>query len=194
MTFPSVIRIFFAVDLPPATKDRLREFITALKRQSKTNVIRWSKPENLHITLQFLAEVKSEDVVALIQNVKKEISTYHEQTPLRLGRLALFPDPYRPRVIVLDVAPQGALLALSQAIGRGIQNTRYAIEDRPYRAHLTLGRIKHPQGVNLSFISQAELPDVPQIELNEVVLFRSIPQPEGSVYAAVERMPLPVMV
>jgi 2'-5' RNA ligase len=191
MTLPPVIRIFFAIDLPAATKAKLGTFIGALKKKSKSHSIRWTKPENLHITLQFLAEVKTEDLGELVENVRLHIEGAIQHGLIKFGTLQLFPNPYRPRVIVLDLTPQEDLATLSKLIGQGITSTRYAIESRPFKGHLTLGRIKNPQGLNLNFLSECESPMIENIELNEVVLFRSEPQPEGSTYLALERIALP---
>lgn len=190
MTLPPVIRIFFAIDLPQATKEKLGRFICGLKKKSRSHAIRWSKPENLHITLQFLAEVSTEHLPSLIDNVRKKIADNTHSQSLVLGGLQLFPNPYRPRVIVLELSHQHELAALSALIGHGIEAAKYEIENRPFRGHLTLGRIKHPQGVKLGFLSEADPLDIEPIEVNEVVLFRSEPQPEGSKYTVVERIAL----
>lgn len=190
MTLPQVIRIFFAVELPDEIKERLGRFISELKKKSKSHAIRWTKAENLHITLQFLAEVKTEDLVPLINNVRKQIDGALKGGLLSFGTLHLFPTPYRPRVIVLEITQQESLALLAELIGEGIKQSNYPIETRPFRAHLTLGRIKRP-GVNLQFLSSfAEPKVVEKIDMKEVVLFRSEPLPEGSQYTVLERFSL----
>lgn len=190
MTLPSVIRIFFAIDLPVPAKEKLGEFISDLKKKSRTHAIRWSKSANLHITLQFLGEIQAADLEKLISNVRARIEGMVENSELRLGLPKLFPNPYRPRVIVLDIIPQDNLAILSRLIGEGIKATDYEIEERPFRAHLTLGRIKQPQGINLSFLSSSEMPEFEKMMVEEVVLFRSEPQPEGSQYTVIEKLRL----
>jgi 2'-5' RNA ligase len=190
MTMPTVVRVFFAIDLSPAAKESIGRLIGDLKKRSKTHAIRWSRPENLHITLQFLAKVQSEHVDQLVNNVRAKIEGVVNKIALGIGSLQLFPSPFRPRVIVLDVSPQTELAQLSALIGQGIRDANYETENRPFRAHLTLGRIKHAHGVNLQF-----LPDVPQLAMDkifvdEVVLFRSDPKPEGSVYTPIVRIEL----
>lgn len=190
MTLPPVIRVFFAIDLPASVKEKIGAFIVLLKRKSKSHAIRWTRPENLHITLQFLAEVKSEDLPVLINKVREEVFDAIADSALNFGGLHLFPTPYRPRVIVMDVVPQERLALLSQIIGSSIKNMGYEIDTRPFRAHLTLGRIKHAHGVNLDFLTEIELPTFETLALTEIVLFRSEPQPEGSKYSALERIAL----
>lgn len=188
MTLPSIVRVFFAVPLPERIKDQLNPFISVLKKRSKTNAIRWTKPENLHITLQFLPEVRAQDLAMLLDEVRAQVKKATKNIEFKFGSLHVFPNPYRPRVIVLDLVPQEELVALSQLIGKGIQAAKYEIEDRPFRGHLTLGRIKQPKGVRLDFLSYLTLPDIEMIRVNEVILFRSEPQKEGSVYTPLERV------
>lgn len=190
MTLPPIVRIFFAVDLPVATKDKLGKYISSLKKRSKSNDIRWTLRDHLHITLHFLAEVQAEHLDKLVKNVRKEIENAVVGSSLTVGALQLFPSPYRPRVIVLNITPQDALAELVAKVGKGIQASQYEIEQRPFRAHLTIGRIKHAKSVNLAFLSEFTAPEVEQISVEEVVLFRSEPLPEGSAYTVLERLPL----
>lgn len=185
MTFPAIVRVFFAVDLPAPMKESLDKFISMLKKKSKSKGIRWTKLENLHITLQFLAEVHTEHLPHLIDEVRQQLGDKKTSLHLTLGALRLFPNPYRPRVIVMDVNPQEELAHLSALIGQGIQSAQYPIEDRPFRAHLTLGRIKHT-GLNLDFLSEVSLPVIEALPIREVVLFRSEPQADGSRYTALD--------
>ncbi len=189
MTKPAVMRIFFAVALSEELKDKVGKFINELKKKARTNAIRWSKPANLHITLQFLAEVQTAHLPSLLDKVKLALVDNKHPLSIKLSNINLLPDPHRPRVIVLDISPQQELAELSKLIGQGIQAANYPIEDRPFRGHLTLGRIKHAHGVNLAFLSEVELLQE-IIEVGEVTLYRSEPQPEGSHYTILEQVNL----
>jgi 2'-5' RNA ligase len=190
MTLPGVIRIFFAIDLSALAKEKVGKYIGLLKKNSKTNAIRWTRPENLHITLQFLAEVKREHLDELIAHVRNEMAGKTEKAVLQFGSIHLFPNPYRPRVIVLEIGPQEKLASIAGSIAKGIKLLNYEVETRPFKAHLTLGRIKHTHGVNLDFLSLSGIPPLDAMEISEVVLFRSDPQPEGSKYMVIERIEL----
>jgi RNA 2',3'-cyclic 3'-phosphodiesterase len=190
MTLPPVIRIFFAIDLPPSAKEELGSFVGTLKKKSKSKAIRWTRPENLHITLQFLAEVDSTHLQRLIEKVRGQLQGVIQAATLTLGSLHLFPNPYRPRVIVLDVAPQEVLRELASLIGKGIQSCDYPLESRPFRAHLTLGRIKYAKDTNTDFLSECAPPTIQNLEMSEVVLFRSEPQEQGSTYTVLEKIKL----
>jgi RNA 2',3'-cyclic 3'-phosphodiesterase len=190
MTLPPVIRIFFALDLPDATKENISKMISLLKKKAKSYGIRWTKPENLHITLQFLAEVNSSHLELLAGSVRTAVREVSTPIQLSIGGLQLFPNPYRPRVIVLEVEPQDKLAQLAEKIGLGITASNYPIDTRPFRAHLTLGRIKQPHEVDLRFLNEVEMPSIESLLIKEVVLFRSEPHPEGSAYSVLERISL----
>ena len=190
MTLPLVSRIFFAVDLPEPSRIKMGQYLSLLKKRAKTHSIRWSRPENLHITLQFLAEVKTCDIDKLLRATKHELRGAPTAPPVKLSQLTLFPTPLRPRVIVASVAPPTHLGELSTKIGYAIKGCGYAVESRLYRPHMTLGRLKHAQGLDLGFLNAMEPIDIPPISLTEVVLFRSEPQPDGSRYEVIERIPL----
>lgn len=190
MTLPPVSRIFFAIDLPATSKQEIGNFIASLKRNAKTNGIRWTKPECLHITLQFLGEVQTDKLKLIVEEVRKRVQGLISPSTVSLGAVHLFPDPYRPRVIVLDVLSQASLKELALLIGEGVKTVGFNVDSRPFRGHLTLGRIKQPQGVNLKFITQYRVPEFGHIAMDEVVLFRSEPQPEGSKYIPLEKIKL----
>lgn len=190
MTLPAVIRIFFAIDLPPLAKEQLAMFVESLKKKLKSNAIRWSKPENLHITLQFLAEVKTEHLDALQKNVRAHLKDAAPISAIQIGAIHLFPSPFRPRVIVCEITPQEELRMLAKLIGDGILATPYEIDERPFRAHLTLGRIKQPKVINPNFLNDVSPPNLEKIEIREIILFRSEPQADGSKYTILDKIPL----
>lgn len=188
MTFPPVIRVFFAIDLPQTIKENVSEFIETLKKRYRSKNIRWTKITNLHITLHFLQALHTERLQKLITQVQEGM---HECSPFTftLDSLRLYPNPYRPRVIVVEIKPQDELKHLVQLMGTGISAMGYEVETRPFRGHLTLGRIKNPRSVHLDFLADYPLPkDV--IHVSEVILFRSEPTPEGSTYTQIATLPL----
>jgi 2'-5' RNA ligase len=190
MTLPSVVRIFFAIEIPDALKEKIGHYQSTLKKASKTHGIRWTKNRNLHITLQFLAHVHSQDLDQLIEKVQAKLRQAVVFPEMRLAELEIFPSAFRPRVIVLKVLPPNDLTVLSRLIGEGIVDAHYQIECKPYRPHLTLGRIKHTHEINLQFLSSVSIPDFGILKPQNVTLYRSNPQADGSQYTVIERFPL----
>jgi 2'-5' RNA ligase len=105
---------------------------------------------------------------------------------LELGGVQVFP-PRRPRVIALEVVPEAALAALAAAVERGVVAAGFAREERPFRAHLTLGRLRDRA---LPDVAGVAPPPPAPFDVAEVVLFRSDLEPRGARYTPLERMAL----
>lgn len=192
MTGVSQVRIFFAIDLPLTIKEQVGNFVGSLKKKAKTHAIRWSRTENLHITLQFLAGINVEHIATLTANVRQQLAkASHRLPPLSIGKVHLFPSPYRPRVIVMEITPQEELAALSSLIGASIGEMNYPQETRAFRPHLTIGRFKYVEEATVLMLAeQAAAAQIDPILINEITLFRSDPQPDGSHYTVLERLAL----
>src|SRR5689334_1611519 len=122
----SSIRAFFAIDLPEKVKTEIQIIQKTLEKQLKTNTIRWTQIHNLHVTLQFLPDVKENDLITLINNVKAELNTAGTFS-VELGTLELFPTAHHPHLIAMQIGPYDDLAEISNRIGQGIINTHYPI-------------------------------------------------------------------
>ncbi len=85
----------------------------------------------------------------------------------------------------LGLAVEAAILDLQRACERAARAAGFEREERPFRAHLTLGRWR----------DRAPRPELPPADLGEtpldtLVLFRSDLRPDGAVYTAIARMAL----
>lgn len=134
------------------------------------DTLRWVPPENWHITVAFLGEVnernlgKLSDVIAPI--VQERAPLYAE-----LDGLEWFPSPLKPRMLALHVNPTPALLELQSAVSASLRREGFQLENREYRPHLTLARLK---GSRKQFEPPALMPIQPMTaELSELVLFES---------------------
>jgi 2'-5' RNA ligase len=147
--------------------------------------VRWVRPEALHVTLRFLGEIDAIATAPLAHRAAQELATLCPFA-LRLGPAELFPSPRRPRVVALGLEPTAPLVELAAAIERAVIAEGFPPEERPFRAHLTLGRVK-----GRSFPSVAALaPPAAELKVEQAVLFRSELSPGGSRYTPLERVPL----
>jgi 2'-5' RNA ligase len=188
----SLIRAFFAIDLPPECQRQLGFFMEALQLHLKKilkqhSAFRWVQPQNVHLTLQFLGQLKPEDAAELLREASRQLAGL-QPFSLRLGHLEWFPSPYRPHVLSLHAQPDVALAELSQALGRAALALGYAIEDRPFRAHLTLARIEDQRNLEPQLLHAFSWEELPDVLVNEVVLFRSETLSGGSVYTRLARL------
>jgi 2'-5' RNA ligase len=66
----------------------------------------------------------------------------------------------------------------------GLKDAGFKLEDRPYRPHLTLGRIKSLKDTNTLKTALEKYKDKPiqQVNVEEVILYESILKPTGPIY------------
>jgi 2'-5' RNA ligase len=101
---------------------------------------RWVLPERWHLTLLFLGTVPADRVTPLTERVAPAVAATPAMT-LQVSGAGRFGSRRRPQVcwagVTGDVGPLTELAGRLAAAARGVG---LPVEDRPFRAHLTLGR------------------------------------------------------
>jgi len=145
--------------------------------------LRWIPPKRWHITLVFLAEVDPARVDRLQESLA-EVAAQH--TPLQ-GLNLSGAGAFGPTVWVGVAPTQGGTAAegLAKAIQRECRTAGIAIEHRPWRAHLSIARIRIRDRAEAKSVTDdlvATLADYsgPAWTASSVTLVHSIlgPQPE----------------
>ena len=88
---------------------------------------------------------------------------------------------------LIQQAVEAELCELAEAVTRGTEACGFEPEERPFRAHLTLGRIKQGRGPATGGLAAPEGTVSP---VRDVILFRSELEPSGAKHTPVERMAL----
>ena len=122
--------------------------------------VKWVERENLHLTLAFLGETNRE----LVVDIKQVLSRTAEMSAglsLSFEGLGAFPSLKSPRVIWAGLGGQVSQLnLLHRSIKEGLQGVGFKPDDKPFRPHLTLGRVKGPAAIatkeSLARFKQAE--------------------------------------
>ncbi len=142
------IRAFIAIDLPQNLKTELAQTGKRLARQLPDGSARWVKPERMHLTLRFLGDTAVAQLPAIAAQLD-ELAARHAPFNLHLDKLGCFPHRKRPRVIWAGLAGgTNALLALKRDLDARLVSLGWEEEERPYQAHLTLGRVKNSRAVS----------------------------------------------
>ena len=181
-----MIRLFFALNLPPESRDRIAAGSEALREAAPS--IAWVRTPLLHLTLKFLG-AQQEEMVGHLADLAARVAA--DAGPLRftLARYGAFPNLQRPRVVWLGIT-QGAdaIGEVAAALDQGCGELGIARESRPFKAHLTLGRVKKELS-NAERLSLATAAARASREESVVVscidLMRSDQGPSGSRYTVV---------
>ena len=118
--------------------------IQPLKIADLNRSVRWTNPDQLHLTLVFLGSVEKDELILLRQNLESFANEW-EAFEMNLQGWGGFPTGRRPRVIWVGVdGERDRLRALQNRIVETVKGTGDPQETNPFSPHLTLGRIKKP--------------------------------------------------
>jgi 2'-5' RNA ligase len=106
--------------------------------------VRWTPREQLHITLRFLGEVAAA-AVAEVDGRLAEAARDREPFTLSMGGVGAFPSMKRPRVIWLATRPSAPMRELHRSVEVALDKCGFEPEGRPFRPHITLGRVRQPR-------------------------------------------------
>jgi RNA 2',3'-cyclic 3'-phosphodiesterase len=186
-----ILRLFIALPLPNDVKQVLQSQQDSLKLhlQEHDKDIRWTTSEQWHLTLAFLGATNRErlpQIQSAMERSAKPIQAFRLETT----SLGAFPSSRRPSVLWLGVGGNVANLQtlqfrLSEALSGMLEP-----DDKPFKPHLTLARLKQ-FGLGAK-VSEAfgSLPKVDTATwlVDELCLYQSILKPSGTEYSVIHRV------
>jgi len=185
-------RVFCAVELPEEVRARLEDHVGRLRKEVPEATASWSRVENIHLTLKFFGNV-AVDRTPVISDAASRTAREFPVFRIGIGGTGVFPKPSRAQVLWIGVNdPSGNLSALQKRFDDECLADGFSKEDRAYRPHLTIARLRNPGGarrladahLNMTFANI----DVP---ITDLVIFRSELSPKGSKYTALSHHHLP---
>ncbi len=183
------MRVFVALEMDRGPRERLAAMVGALKPRIAGGRIGWVAPENLHITLRFLGELGEERVAEVRQALS---SVSYRVCPFEPDHWGVFPDAKRARVLWAGCAPEQEqrIAGLAEMVESRLHSIGIQREPRPFRAHVTVGRVKEPvHGVAEAF-EASPLRNIGVSSGESFVLMESRLGPGGSKYTALARFAL----
>lgn len=182
-----MIRTFIAIDVPDSVKLELEKLTEELKRTGAKAT--WVKPGRMHLTIKFLGDVSSEKIDEIKQVLQ---ATAEPFAPLRLQPVGCGAFPSLKQMRVVWVGLRGddeQLRELHKSIEAALSPLGFPAEDRPFRAHLTLGRIKDRR--HLSSLQEALLArqkfQAGVFDVDGLTLYKSDLRPTGPIYTPLFR-------
>jgi 2'-5' RNA ligase len=136
------LRLFIALSLPAEVQAAIAGAQDELRRAFPGRGIRWTRREQMHLTLKFLGNVDGTRVEGLVEAVR---GVGRGAAPLRLRaeKIGFFPDLRRPRVIWAGVNTEhDELSRLQGSIESAVQEFTAERPEQNFSGHVTIGRIK----------------------------------------------------
>ncbi len=187
-------RLFIAITLAESVRLQIASLSDALQKGSKFTGARvsWTSPSTFHLTLRFLGDTPESRIPSLCVALKG-IAERHSPFPLKARELGVFPHWGRPRVIWVGMhGKKGEPESLQSEIERIVQRYGFEPENKPYHAHLTLGRIRSSKAIRpLQSIveSHGKFKSDP-FTVESFELFSSVLHPDGARHIRLESFKL----
>lgn len=189
------MRVFVAIDVGDAVRREVTRVVSTLT--GKLEAVKtppkvvWVKPAALHVTIKFLGEIEP----AAVERLQELLAPPIPLAPFEIEwrGIGTFPSKKQPRALWLGVVNGAAPLAQVEAeVSRRLAGGSVAdLDERPFLAHLTLGRVKMAgAGIDWPKILQAvEVKRVTSI-VDRVTLYRSELSRGGPHYTGLISAPL----
>jgi 2'-5' RNA ligase len=183
------MRAFIAVELPEAVRAALTRVQRALAASGAD--VKWVEPENLHLTMRFLSEI-SEGQGEAVKQLVERVAAGTPPVTMSLRELGAFPSMEAARVIWVGVEEgKDKLTRLAEQIEEGCRASGLPAEERPFAAHVTLGRVRSSK-------RRRELSDAlarlaweapPPWDARTLTLFQSVLSSSGPRYTPLLQVP-----
>jgi 2'-5' RNA ligase len=181
-------RLFIAAEPPQHIVDGCRDIIDGLRAAG--DGIRWVKPGGIHLTMKFFGDVE-ENRIPEISDAAEVIAGLGA-VDLVVEGLGTFPGGGRPRVVWVGIGGDVERFVTARDLLDGaLSEIGFPREDRPFRGHLTLGRIKGRSPVALTTrLEKSRNISLGEMHVEGVHLIQSDLRPSGAVYTPLAFYPL----
>ncbi|MDH5542494.1 MAG: RNA 2',3'-cyclic phosphodiesterase [Nitrospinota bacterium] len=184
------VRAFVAVK---AGKEAEAALGGVLAELAKTGAdVRWVHAENLHLTLKFLGNVKSERIGKITETVEK-IARETGPISLAVNGLELIPNPHYPRIVCAELGGEvDKLKDLAELAEKELVKLGFEEEQREFFPHITLGRVKSFKAKSslIMKMRQFHKRGLAKIDVKQIFLMKSELNPTGAIYTELAEMKL----
>lgn len=184
------MRLFVAIELP----ERLRTVVADLASRAASNLPRasWAKPENLHLTLAFLGELRPDELPRLAKALA-DLALRARGFTLQLQAAGCFPPSGRARVAWVGFAHEPEVITLQARLATALRSAvGFEPERRAYSPHLTVARCSTPWPASAARKWSTTVPGPlgEPFRVDSVALIQSRLAAGGAIYRTVQRFEL----
>jgi RNA 2',3'-cyclic 3'-phosphodiesterase len=182
-------RLFAAIELGADAQQRIAREQARLSKTLHGSSLRWTKPDQMHITLVFIGEVPDDRAAQIVEMMREAIA--HQPFRFELAGTGTFPPRGAPRALWMGVRTGVDDLVRVQALvaerleGAGVERER-----RPFSPHVTLARWRDSRPSDRPRATSSSPAAIADVEVNAVTLFQSRVSSAGSTYTRLVETPL----
>lgn len=184
------MRLFIALNLPK--KERTRIHRAAGQLRERDLPVRWVEPDDYHLTLKFLGDVRTPRTDP-IEHVMEKVAAATQPFEVTVKGFGAFPTIRKPRVLWVGAVATPELRCLKQDLEWGLAEFGFERETRAFHPHVTLGRAAEEGGAGafrgLDDVV-ASMDHVSAFTIRSLDLMRSKPTKSGSHYSVLRTIKL----
>lgn len=187
--FDTYLRCFIALDISDHIRRECGDIIERLKKYDAD--VKWVCVNNMHLTLKFLGKTPQK-VLPKIQEYLFNVVLSYNPFYIRIYTTGVFPNRKYPRVIWIGVEDSDMLKRLHEDIDNTMVSLGFKKEQRPFKPHLTLGRVRSRKGI-MHLVHDLDMfkdKDFGNIHVKKIKLMKSDLKPQGSIYSCLYDIPL----
>jgi 2'-5' RNA ligase len=182
------MRLFTGLSIPSHISGALEGVLKELRTIAR---VRWTSPENLHITSKFVGDWPD----ARVPELEGALAAMDPagEFEVTVARFGFLPNPHRPKIFFAGVRGEVGLGALAARTDATLAPLGVKPESRPYTPHLTLARIGNEDIGALRERIAAVPPEsfeFGSFSVREFHLYLSKASPAGSAYSRLATYPL----
>ncbi|MTI12807.1 o-succinylbenzoate--CoA ligase [Sansalvadorimonas verongulae] len=187
---PGTSRAFIAFMLPLDLAAAVHKKVRRFGPSSDTRRIRWTPPQNFHLTLRFLGESTPEQLQIVADELRIRLSDFQRFVCMS-GGVEYLPNHNHPRVMTLKIHSGRRMEDLHSLCEEVASKAGFGPDNRLFRPHVTLARTQDTgkRDTYAAFTVPWRLPGY-RLQVGEVALVSSELSHDGSRYQILESFPL----
>jgi 2'-5' RNA ligase len=184
-------RTFIAFDIHPSSETVIVYDLIRQRLQYET--INWTPADRFHITIKFLGDTAEKDLAAIYANLMKALDGFRAFV-ITLKGLGLFKSVHDPKVLWMGCSYDSGLEQIHKVIDHELIAFGFESETRPFRPHLTLGRLRQIRKIEQlnELITSNKEREFQKLLVNEIVLYESRLSPAGARYVVLNKFNLQI--
>lgn len=168
------MRCFIGIPLLNKTQEEIYDIYPKIKN------IRFTKKENLHITVKFLGEIKEEKIED-IKKIIKDCCFDIKKFQISCNRLSSFPSLTSARIIWVNIVEGAKIIEkIYNRLEDKLLQIGFEKEKRKYIPHITIARTKILVAIT-DYLNKFEI----NSKAESIVLFKSDLAPQGPFYTKI---------
>ncbi len=173
--------LFFAVQLSEAAREAVHGDALRWQDAIQPSAARWYAPEDYHVTLKFLGAHEPCEIDAFAGHIEEQVTRGWDtgargDIAVAIAGCGAFPSLESPRVLWAGVRTSAALAEVATRIDKACAELGVPLEEREYKPHVTLARVRQTRGKPAAFAAPDGLfQNVPGFDATQFFLMQTSP-------------------